>query len=70
MLVGVNSGRQIERVAARSLDTDELLSQWSTMLCWVHETDEAVINSKFSIETAWFREIWYELGQRQLLRIH
>ncbi len=58
------------KVGAHQLCDHALIDQYEMLLNWVLETPDEVAQSKFCIESAWFREVSWELRRRSLLVVH
>lgn len=70
MLVGADSRGRLERIVAERLDSDTLHDQFCTGMAWVRDERDDVLQSKFSLELAWFRECWWEMVRRNLVTVN
>lgn len=58
------------RVGAALLTDEALWDHADSLIEWLAGTSDAVLQSKFCQEVAWFREINWELQRRNLLVVH
>ena len=70
MIVGANLKGKPFRIGAEMLDDDQLNAQFQSHFDWLMSEQEAIIVSKFSLDMSWFRECWWEMVRRGLVKVN